>query len=54
MADYGVQIQAAMRLAAMQEDRYRGDGHVGQRQGKHDVSPPRQWEQTLRDKRKKI
>jgi hypothetical protein len=30
MAHYGVKIQAAMRLAAMQEDRHRGDGYVGQ------------------------
>ena len=53
-ADSGCRSSAAVRLAAVQVDRHRGDRDVRQRQRDDDVSPPRQRHQTVRGKGKQI
>jgi hypothetical protein len=41
----GMQLERMVRLAAVQEDRHRDDGHVRERQRGSDVAPPREVEQ---------
>ena len=49
----GVQVERAVRLRAVQEDRDAGDGDVGQHQRDDDVAPPRQRHQAVRGEDRK-
>jgi hypothetical protein len=44
MTDDGVQVEGAVRLAAVQKDGYGGDGDVRDHKRIDDVTPPRQIE----------
>jgi hypothetical protein len=41
-----MQLESAVRLAAVQENRDRGDGHMGEGKGNQDQAPPRQIKPT--------
>ena len=47
MAENGVQVQGAVRLAAMEKDRNGDDGHMGQGQGDKDELPPGQVQKAV-------
>ena len=49
-----VQVQRAMRLAAVQEDRDGRDRDVRQHQRDDDIAPPRQVDQAVRCEGQKI
>ena len=53
MADDGMQLQAAVRLGSMQEDRHCSNRDVRQREGEHDVTPPWHRKQAMREERQK-
>ncbi len=48
MRDGRMEIEAAMRLAAMQEDGDRGDRDVREDERDDDVAPPGQLDQSVR------
>ena len=48
MADRRMQIERAVRLRAVQEDRHAGDRHVRHRQREDDVAPPGKRHQAVR------
>ena len=52
--DDGMQVEAAVRLAAMQIDGHRGDRDVRQCQRDYDIPPPRQRHQAVGEERKRI
>ena len=52
--DDRMQVERAVRLAAVQEDRDRGDRDVRQDQRDDDVAPPRQVDQTVRGEGQKV
>ena len=54
MADERMQVEGAVRLGAVQVDRDRGDGDVGEHQRDDDVAPPRQRDQAVGEQRKGI
>ena len=54
MADGGVELERAMGLRAVQEDRHTGDRDVREGQRHDEVPPPRKGHQAVRDEAEKI